>query len=251
MEYEPQNLTLEEELTHAVVLRPRRLIECIERRPHSLFFYPAGLYDWQPLRLFSELCQTFIYCDVAVSHEHFGQGLEGLAAIGVRLAGEPKDISAKELGLGIDERPIWLRQYLPPEFNPDFEQAISLIRHHGGPWGRQFSCAIAGRELSVYCLRAEAFHCYAALFARRNVAPKVVCLRREWDGQNRLLDMDSWAAPLGRAVADSPQPELLVTNTDRKDDWPWRREWKRFDDWQAVAFWRQHPVTYHVLPPVP
>jgi hypothetical protein len=240
-----------EDIVPPTLTGPFFLKQAIFERPHSVFFYPAGLYDWEPLRLFGDLCRTFIYCDVAINAEHFGQGLEGLAGVGAGIAGEPQEIWVKgDLGLGIDEHSGWLSRYLPPESQPAYEHAIGVLRQHGGPWGRQFTCTIEGRELTVYCFRAEAFHCYAALFTQRNAAPKVVCLRRGWEGQNRFLDMDSWKSPLGRAVADSPQPELLVTNLKRNDDWPWRREWKRFDDWQSVAFWRQHPVTYPVLPPL-
>jgi hypothetical protein len=106
-----------------------------------------------------------------------------------------------------------------------------------------FRCAVGGRTLTVYCFCAEAFQWYTALFTRNNAAPKAVCLMRSIEGHRRLLDMDDWDSPLGRSVADSPQPELLVTGTVRVDTWPWRQEWQQFANGQIVAYQRQHQVT--------
>ncbi len=102
----------------------------------------------------------------------------------------------------------------------------------------------------VYCFRAEAFRCYTALFTEQNVAPKVVCLKNPLR-LRRFLDLDRWSAPLGRSVADSPQPELLITDLPPRPecDWPWKKKWRDYPEWQATAYWRQHPVTYSFLMP--
>lgn len=76
---------------------------------------------------------------------------------------------------------------------------------------------------------------------------RAVCLVRHIEGHRRFLDLDNWDAPLGRAIADSPQPELLIVDANRRDNWPWKREWQKFDGGGIVAYRRQHPVT----PPAP
>ena len=148
-----------------------------------------------------------------------------------------------ELGLSIDEHPGWLTRYILPQHQAAYAEAIGMAQQHGGPCGRKFECSVAGRTITVYCFCAEACHCYAALFARRNAAPRAVCLKQHIRGQRRFLELDDWDGPSGRAVADSPQPELLVTGTVRVDSWPWSREWGRFDGGQTVAYTRQHPVS--------
>lgn len=239
---------MKNELTPAEFVGPLfALMNRIAERPHSVFFYPAGLYDWEPLRHFGDLCDTFIYCDVAISQESFGQGLDGLLAVGAEKVGKPEALSAESLGLGVDDRP-WFTRYMTPAFEAAYQEAIVIVQQHGGPWGRQITVQLGRKVSTICCFRAEAFRCFLALFARHNVAPKVVCLKSA-PGHRRFLDLDMWAAPLGRAVADSPQPELLVTNTQRQDDWPWQRVWQQYPAWGAVAYWRQHPITWPVLPP--
>jgi len=239
------------EFTQTTVVRPDALKGRIQERPHSIFFYPAGLYDWEPLRAFNGLCDTFIYCDVLLDPERFDHGVDSLRTMqGVANVGQPQDIAITSLGCGISAYP-WgnedhnrsLERYLTAGFIAAYEEAVGMIQQ---PWGRQIALHIGRKESMVYCFHAEAFWCYFALFTRHNIAPKVVCLKT--GGGRRFLEMDRWAAPLGRAVADSPQPELLVTNFHRQDDWPWRRMWQQYPEWDAVAYWRQHPVTWPLLP---
>jgi hypothetical protein len=254
-------------ITDEVIEQPSVLVDRIAERP--VFFYPAGLYDWQPLRWFGHLCSVFIYCDVAIKADYFRYGWKEISGLlGAENVDEPVPIAIQNLLAGTENLHA-VRRYLAPEYRDAYHEAQTLVNEHGGPWGTEVGCRVGGKKITVYCFRAEAFQSYTALFAMRNLAPKVVCLRHPYPGPggfvpvpwlpnelvprynplelSRFLDLDKWAAPLGRAVADSPQPELVVTNTVRKDDWPWRREWKRFADWDAVAHWRQHPVT----PPAP
>lgn len=219
----------------------------ITERPNSVFFYPAGLYDGSVLRHFSSLCDTFIYCDMAFKPGGLVGGLQPMMAQAEAELSLPLNVeevvAQGELGLGIDERPDWLMRYIAPQHQAAYDEATVIVRQHGGPAGSKFQCRVAGRTITVYCFCAEAFHCYAALFTRQNAAPRAVCLKRPVQGLRRLLDMEDWQGPLGRAVADSPQPELLVLDADRRDTWPWKKEWKRFDGGQTVAYMRQHPVT--------
>jgi hypothetical protein len=230
----------------AATMRGHALQEKITTRPGSVFFYPAGLYDNRPLRHFGSLCDTFIYCDVALDEANFVGGLQ--AMVGADLAGQPEEVAVEgELGLGNDDRPEWLARYLAPGYIQAHEDADQILRRLGGPWGRQFKRAVERRELTIYCFRAEACRCYTALFTRHNAAPRAVCLVRHIEGHRRLLGIDNWDSPLGRAVADSPQPELVVRSAVRHDDWPWEREWGNFDNGEIRAYLRQHPVT----PPSP
>lgn len=223
------------------------LVRKIKQRPNSVFFYPAGLYDGGPLRHISNLCDTFIYSDVAFRPDQIIGGLQPMMAQAIAEMRVPLNIEEvplePELGLGIDEQPDWLMRYIVPQYKDQYAAAVAIVRQHGGPSGRKFECVVGGRTITIYCFCAEACHCYAALFARQNAAPRAVCLKQQIRGQRRFLDMDKWDAPLGWAVADSPQPEILVVEPDRQDDWPWNKKWNTPADWQAVAYLRQHPVT--------
>lgn len=243
----PNGITPEESMPP--ITNAWALVQKIKESPTSVFFYPAGLYDGSVLRHFSRGCETFIYCDVVFNPNDLEHRLpEMIAAAGAEL---PLPLNVEEvaveveLGLGTDEHPDWLMRYISPQYQAAYDEAIGIVNapEHGGPSGRKFDCAIAGRTITVYCFCAEACHCYAALFSRNNVAPRAVCLKQHIQGHRRFLDMDDWDAPLGRAVADSPQPELLVTGTVRVDSWPWKKESGRFDDGQIVAYMRQHPVS--------
>lgn len=226
------------------VLQASSLVRKISESPHSCFFYPAGLPDRLPLGYFADLCDTFIYCDVAFRPEGLiGQLQAMMAQAGAELAiqGSGDEIAVEgQLGLAIDERPDWLRRYVAPNYLAQYDEAVQIVKNHGGPSGRKVECRIAGKLISLYFFCAEAGQCYAALFSRQNAAPKAVCLKQPNPGQRRFVGIDDWDGPLGRAVADSPQPELLVTGAVRADDWPWNTEWRRFDNGQLVAYRRQH-----------
>ena len=227
------------------------LLRRIKEHPNSVFFYPSGLPDGSPLRHFANLCDTFIYCDVAFKPDELVCHLQPMmTAAGAELA-LPLDVEEVavqgELGLGTDERPDWLMRYISPQYENQYAEAVGIVHQHGGPSGRKFECFIAGQKITIYCFCAEACHCYAALLTRHNAAPRAVCLKQHIQGQRRLLDIDNWYGPLGRAVADSPQPELVVRGAVKHDDWPWKRETGQFDNGQIRAYRRQHPVT----PPVP
>ncbi len=204
--------------------KPQSLGSAITERRNSVFFYPAGLPDASRLPYFSSFCDTFIYCDVAFDPDMLIGNVQAMMAqAGAEL---PLPLNVEEvavdgeLGLGIDKRPDWLMRYISPQYQGQYEEAVAIVRQHGGPSGRKFECVIAGRRITVYCFCAEACHCYAALFTRQNAAPRAVCLKRAVEGHRRFLDMDNWHGPLGRAVADSPQPELVVRGAVREDNWP-------------------------------
>ena len=237
---------MDEFVAGALHPKPQSLCNAITERPNSVFFYPAGLYDGRPLRYFSSLCDTFIYCDVAFRPDELVGGLQPMMADAGAELHLPLNVEevavVGELGLGIDERPDWLLRYIAPQYQDQYAEAMTIVQQHGGPSGRKFECVIAGRTITVYCFCAEACHCYAALFSRNNVAPRAVCLKRPVQGHRRFLDMDNWDAPLGRAVADSPQPELVVRGAVREDNWPWNEQWQQFDNGQIVAYGRQHEV---------
>jgi len=134
------DLVRPEELV-AATMNNYDLQETITQRPAPIFFYPAGSYDGRPLRHFADLCDTFIYCDVALDENKFLGELQGM--VGADLISEPEVIIIDgELGLGIDDHPEWLLRYLAPAYLPGYLATNQIIRQHGGPWGRQFRCAI-------------------------------------------------------------------------------------------------------------
>lgn len=213
----------------------------IKDSPHSVFFYPAGLYDGSPLCHFSDLCTTFIYCDVAFNPAELVGGMQTMMAqVGAEftLPLGIEEIGVSEFGFSTDKHPDCFGRHMSPQYRAGYEEVATIVRQHGGPSGRKFECRIKGRSITVICLCAESALCYAALFTRQNVAPRAVCLKQHIPDQRRLAGIDEWYGPLGRAVADSPQPEFVVTGHAREDDWPWQTEARRFDKGQLVAYRR-------------
>jgi len=126
--------------------------------------------------------------------------------------------------------PLSLRRFLAHPSSQERESAELWIVASDGK--RKF--------VRVSWLAMEGVNIYWKLFARRNMAPRILCLKN-WRRQNdeSWTRFGDWREHLGRIVQESHrEPEFLVARKD-DHDWPWTERKKEFKEWgqKPVFMW--------------
>jgi hypothetical protein len=221
----------------------RQLRQKIAETPSRVFFYPACRFDWNPLVLFSSLCDTFIYCDLSPRPEDFEEEIRSVCHLNGLALGVVKPINLSDLQW--DQGAAKARSLLSSSQQAQYDQALQAWMARQG-WARCVQLNLihgaGARRVCLYYLCAEGYSAYVNLFADQGAAPKVICLKGAHNCDKNWTSFLRWEGPLGRAVVASGKPEILVVHhsptppTRRSDDWPWKTQRKIFDNWEAAAF---------------
>jgi len=215
-------------------------------------YYPACGSDFAyPLRRFSNLCDTFVFCDWSE-----GGGARFVAAIEEIKAhrpqrfpdnapdfnhypvdeGDVKELANMDhfLAKFFPELPSNLAGYLANPHSPKGHYAeLWITAEHGKP-----------RFLRVFWLAMEGVNLYWKLFSRKGTAPRILCIKNWGHIGGEWTPFGNWQAHLGQVVQTGPRkPELLVAR-EGDHDWPWTLPVGSFKDWDAleekpIIMWRR------------
>jgi len=140
----------------------------------SLFFPASGL-DFEPLRRFSNLCDTFVFADWGYQPDEVEAAVERLGG-GLELAGEPQVIGKAELGEDAALPPGFR---LLPEERVAYESRVGEVLVRLVPWAREFRLrrhfGEVERELTLVYVAAEGLATYAAVYGQHGAVPLVLC----------------------------------------------------------------------------
>jgi hypothetical protein len=186
------------------------LLNSVDKR--RVLFYPACGFDWQPLRWFSHLCDFFIYCDWNTPRDGFKQSL--------RETQSPQLATAPEIFV-----PQIVQKYLP--WSSQMANLPFVIGNPGDavePWIELAKLTLASspkqEPLWMLYFSADPIEVYQRMFAARQTAPKVICLKQPPDVPNA-----AWQAfvaengPLAQAVRENPQHPLYVVQSIGNEGW--------------------------------
>jgi hypothetical protein len=208
-------------------------------KPTRAFYYPACGSDFvRPLQHFSDRCDTFVFCDWGG-----GGAAQFVAAMKGMKADRPRrfpDDAPDFIQFPIDRGRVkelanmghFLVKFfpeLPPNLAAYLGNPPSSKGHYAELWikpkhGRR-------RFVRVFWLAMEAVNLYWKLFARRGIAPRILCIKNWGHIGGEWTPFGNWQAHLGQTVrAGRVAPELLVAR-ENDHDWPWTVQVDRFDDW--------------------
>ncbi|MEI8292000.1 MAG: hypothetical protein WCH99_21220 [Verrucomicrobiota bacterium] len=193
---------------------------------NGVFFYPACGFDWEPIRRFSGVCDTFIYCDYAF----------GLKKVVAELEQLPSAIRIKSAAIIPQDfvQAMTHDSQLPPGRRAQIE-----------PWGFHLSLTCHAtktpKQLHLLYLAVEGVTLYANLFTRhahpflkRVWAPEYLCIKNNGRFGNEWTDFLIWENPLGQEVArNEKKPKFVVTDRlyGGSYNWPWNQLWMTFRTW--------------------
>lgn len=199
---------------------------------HRVFFYPAcgslvkgaAPVDWEPLRRFTHLCDTFVFSD------YLSPPYGSTDAVRAHLS----DAIPLDAGLRSEESvPLHGKTVAGLADPGGLPWDVPRVEH---PWGEYIrltrTVAHVQRTLHLFYFASEAVTLYANLFTKRGIAPRILCFLHA-DGPFNWTRFNPWHGPLGRAVWENPlRPEIVVTHEAPPSyDWPWSRLWGTHQGW--------------------
>ena len=222
----------------------REALTLVSSGESRCFYYPACGDDFiYPLQHFSNRCDTFVFCDWRTGNKKVF--LERIRAV----PGVDPDI---DLGNELPLYPVEDVKELAnmehiladffPQIPPNLRRFLANPASQEGHYVELQITATGGEKklVRVFWLAMEGVNIYWKLFARKGIAPRILCIKNWGRGD------DTWWTPFGdcwahlaKVVRDGPsEPEWLIArNGDH--DWPWTLPVGRFKGWgdQPVMMW--------------
>jgi hypothetical protein len=171
---------------------------------HRVFYYPACLFDWRPLRWFNSICDVFIYCDWMNRPETVRQKLEQI------------DIP------GFDEVTL---EYPPPIVSEGIQRFTNMdnlpwdiadrAEDNRAAWGELVKLRNANgqenEDLWLVYFSGHPVTAYQSLFTAKKTAPRLVCLRHStsFPAEN-WRNFVSAEGPLLTAIGANPERPWYV-----------------------------------------
>jgi hypothetical protein len=224
----------------------REALTLVSNGESRCFYYPACGDDFiYPLQNFSDRCDTFVFCDWRAGNKELF--LETIRAVpDVELGNELSLYPMKDVNELASMEHI-LADFFP-QMPPNLRRFVANPASQQGHYVELRITATGGAEkiVRVFWLAMEGVNIYWKLFARKGIAPRILCIKN-W-GQSD----DEWWTPFGdcwahlaKVVRDGPSaPELLVARQG-DHDWPWTLPVAEFNDWddQPVIMWAREKPT--------
>ena len=225
------------------------VVRSIRKQSRSTFFYPGCAEDIEPLACFTDVCDTFVHCDLRLPGTEIVERL-----IRNKLNRHPQlaerfqfvnavPIDSTEALLLWETRTQQFLNLIQPDRESRYADFITR------PGAGAERCAIqvtltpaeADRNaVTLYLLQVEGVAAYLHLFSPNATAPFAALVPQGRPGQHAdLLNLDDVFGVVLKRI--SPSPAILVVPRATRhilDETGWTHPWRDFPEWGHVALSR-------------
>jgi hypothetical protein len=224
--------------------KAQEALESISSGKSQCFYYPGCGNDFiYPLLHFSDKCDTFVFCDWRVGDRN--SFLKEIRTIPNVTICDDRSIPVKDDPKELANMKDILAKFFP-QIPPNLRQFLGNPSSKDGQFV-ELRMGNAEKIVQVFWLAMEGVNVYWKLFASRSIAPRILCIKKNWgvDCDNGWTRFEDCWGHLAAVVRDSAcEPEWLVTRENRHN-WPWTQLVDRFVDWddRPVIMWAREKPT--------